>query len=497
MTFRLMTNILFCILLLLNINLIRAENYYDFAPRYIGSVYPNQTLSWGNSYSTMCFQDNLVELKLIDATNYEIVTHSLNPDKYSSCNDLYLYATPHIIKPVVIDKQITSTSLTNLNDNDVNAYGVRIFFIKDTVYNSIINIVETALLYLGAWIKPKIYYPTEQLNAKFLQESVCYNLVEYTYEEKITNTLLFDSKLNNIQSGDVLGILRLDGVDPLIAWGSNSKFGHIVAVLDFDGELHVVESQMKSVYWPHDKIQATPIKKWFELAQNADYNVVHLKLKPEYQINFTNKKEYLKQLHLWFASVEGMSYGLPNFIFSWIDTDNSNYPNILSKELVMIAFKLIDDLNPNYSYLWKQALYHRIQTFNHVFNHDIKTMGEIYDYIYTHNITFGELMSIPENDSWTYTDLDGKTFQSMVCSTFVCNFLKEGGLFNNLNINCAEFTPGDIHELYFFDSYIQLIGNYKIAFNDDFSRIKPFNNMREKCPTVRCKPYNITQRQNC
>lgn len=44
-------------------------------------------------------------------------------------------------------------------------------------------------------------------------------------------------------------------------------------------------------------------------------------------------------------------------------------------------------------------------------------------------MTFGELIAIPENDDWVYSD--GK---SMVCSSFVTAIYKAGGLFNGLDI---------------------------------------------------------------
>lgn len=45
-----------------------------------------------------------------------------------------------------------------------------------------------------------------------------------------------------IQSGDFFGIIRLDGLDPMIAFGMGSSTGHTVVAQRIDGVLHICES---------------------------------------------------------------------------------------------------------------------------------------------------------------------------------------------------------------------------------------------------------------
>ena len=45
------------------------------------------------------------------------------------------------------------------------------------------------------------------------------------------------------------------------------------------------------------------------------------------------------------------------------------------------------------------------------------------------NMTFGELMAIPERDEWIYSD-----GYSMVCSCFVVAMYKAGGLFQGMDV---------------------------------------------------------------
>ena len=47
---------------------------------------------------------------------------------------------------------------------------------------------------------------------------------------------------STINSGDFFAIMRLDGLDPLIMYGTGTHSGHSVMALRFDGELYIVES---------------------------------------------------------------------------------------------------------------------------------------------------------------------------------------------------------------------------------------------------------------
>jgi hypothetical protein len=45
----------------------------------------------------------------------------------------------------------------------------------------------------------------------------------------------------------MFGILRMDGLDPMLAWGMGATTGHVVTALWIDGELCIVESQESGV----------------------------------------------------------------------------------------------------------------------------------------------------------------------------------------------------------------------------------------------------------
>lgn len=67
-----------------------------------------------------------------------------------------------------------------------------------------------------------------------------------------------------VHSGDGLYIVRLDGLDPMLAFAMGSTTGHVTTALWMGGELYVVESTVKDSYWPVDGIQRTPWDEWLQ-----------------------------------------------------------------------------------------------------------------------------------------------------------------------------------------------------------------------------------------
>ena len=85
-----------------------------------------------------------------------------------------------------------------------------------------------------------------------------------------------------------------------------------------------------------------------------------------------------------------------------------------------------------------------------------------------------------------------------VCGCFVAPYYEHCGLFGDITILPKEFTPRDIYTLDIFDKefkkpqeciddnpdlpYCQLMGKF-ILESDNYSTIKPYNHMNERCPS--------------
>ena len=69
-------------------------------------------------------------------------------------------------------------------------------------------------------------------------------------------------------------------------------------------------------------------------------------------------------------------------------------------------------------------------------------MRECYTEALKRGMSFPELYTVPEQDSWMYTFADGRKGPSMVCDVFVVSMWKAGGIFGNLTdlIQASEFN---------------------------------------------------------
>lgn len=108
------------------------------------------------------------------------------------------------------------------------------------------------------------------------------------------------------------------------------------------------------------------------------------------------------------------------------------------------------------------------------------------------NLTFGDLMAMPERDGWMYSD-----GPSYVCSSFVAAVYVAGGLLPELE--GTEMTPKDVYTLTIYDRnwkvpakcaqndptlpYCQIMGSYLMEL-PHYSTIEPYAHMAEHCPTV-------------
>ena len=138
-------------------------------------------------------------------------------------------------------------------------------------------------------------------------------------------------------------------------------------------------------------------------------------------------------------------------------------------------------------------------------NTQLQTFKDILLYsVLKKNMTIQEVVAMPENDDWTYSD--GK---QLVCSTIIVAMYKEGGMFGNIRINATEFTPKDLYQLNIYNTtfdrpeeckeadphvpYCQIMGDYRMDL-PGLSTINPYDHMNEKCPSV---PYLYDRPSDC
>ena len=139
-----------------------------------------------------------------------------------------------------------------------------------------------------------------------------------------------------------------------------------------------------------------------------------------------------------FQSLQGLPYGYHNLLLGWIDTARNNFPEGLSPEFLSVALTTLENYKPNITkQVMGEAINKRLNTSNLTIIQSILQANK-------RNISFGELISIPEQDNWIYSD--GK---SRVCDSLVISILKGAGVFGDITtgIFATEFTPKDLYQL--------------------------------------------------
>eukprot|EP01097_Dermamoeba_algensis_P000742 TRINITY_DN1261_c0_g1_i7.p1 TRINITY_DN1261_c0_g1~~TRINITY_DN1261_c0_g1_i7.p1 ORF type:complete len:600 (-),score=151.32 TRINITY_DN1261_c0_g1_i7:101-1849(-) len=470
-----------------------AYPYWKFIPEYIAQVTPQSpSVSW----SAPCFTQSSAKAVAVQNGADVQVKVTLVLEKPSSlfCYDYYLFAT---MSGLTLDTfllrgehtvELNFKNMTEADKYDLTTNGVRIFRFIAGEPEAVESLYQTAMLFVPALLNQAVPEATQQHNLNFLSSYAGLNLEKRT----ITDVPLNESE---IHSGDFFGVLRLDGLDPMLAWGMGAGTGHTTVALWIDGALYICESTTKSKYWPTDGIQKTPYQQWIKQAKAASYNVVHLPLSAEARAKFDEKKAVE-----WFHSKAlGLPYGFHNMLFTWLDTAKDNLPCLppgrtlcLSPQLVQILAGLVDKYDRSISQLmFNQALNKRV-------GHDkpdLSTVEVMYE-AGKQGLNWTQLTVIPEQDEWVYND-----GYSMVCDVLVCETWKAGGLFGAYTdqIQCTEFTNWDAYSLNIFDTttpraaacdaadpgmpYCQILGDYRMVLTGYNSK-NPFPHMAEKCPSL-------------
>jgi len=320
--------------------------------------------------------------------------------------------------------------------------------------------------------------PTE----KDIKESIEFieKATGYKWQTRPQNVLVeIDESLVN--SGDFFAVRKFDGTGNLVEYGTGSHVNHCTVALRVDGELYIAESN-SNFEWPVEGLQMTPYKTWVKWAQNQGYLVTWVPLKPEFAKKFDEKAAYE-----WFKGVEGLPYGIHNYIWGWLDTPDHNYPPVLPPQFLATMFGFMEKLAPAaIQKMFVQGLNKRLGG-----DANYSSIAQVAMEAHRRGMTLPDLYAVVEQDGWEYPD-----GLSYVCSAFVAGILKAGKLFGNNYVNAVEFAPKDIYQLEFYDPkpnvpanckavdptnpMCQIMGGYRMEF-PGIGTVKPYPHMNEGC----------------
>ncbi|CAN6852172.1 hypothetical protein Bca4012_049882 [Brassica carinata] len=463
----------------------------DLLPVFIGSLTPNNnaSLEWKGA----CFRGNEARLDITPSDRDEPglgggLLHLKTSEAHSlTCMDLYVFATPYRITWDYYfsarDHTLSFDSWEETAELDyVKEHGVSVFLMPSGMLGTLLSLIDVLPLFSNtAW--------GQNANLAFLKKHM-----GATFEKRPQP---WRSVINpeDVHSGDFLAVSKIrgrwGGFETLEKWVTGAFAGHTAVCLKDDlGNLWVGESGHENEKG-EEIIVVIPWDEWWALTlkDNSNPQVALLPLHPDIRKKFNNTAawEYAR-------SMLGKPYGYHNMIFSWIDTLGDNYPPPLDAHLVISVMSMWTRVQPAYAAnMWNEALNKRLGT------EDLDLYG-ILEETARRGMSFDELLTIPEQDEWVYSD--GK---STTCVAFILAMYKAAGVFGPLahHIQVTEFTIRDAYTLRLFEDnqtrlpswcntekgkleFCQILGEYRMEL-PGYNTIDPYPNMNENCPSL--PPY--------
>lgn len=469
----------------------------DLLPAFVGSASDQTgTVEWKGA----CFYQNQAWMEFHNKSGSEFgggTLHIKVSDAHSwTCMDLYVFATPY---RVTWDYYFLSREHTlefnewegKLEYEYVKNKGVSIFLMQAGMLGTLEALWDVFPLFTNTgW--------GENSNIGFLKKHMGASF-EQRPEPWFTNVTV-----EEIHSGDFLAVSKIrgrwGGFETLEKWVTGAYAGHTAVCLrDSEGKLWVGESGHENDEG-QDIIAILPWDEWWDFEVNKDDSNPHIALLPLHpdmraKFNETAAWEYA-------LSMDGKPYGYHNMIFSWIDTRSGNYPPPLDAHLVASGMTMWNHIQPAYAAnMWNEALNKRLGT-------EGLDLPDILVETERRGTPFDELLTIPEQDDWIYSD--GK---STSCVAFVLEMYKEAGLFDPIgsSIQVTEFTIKDAYSLRFFENnssrlpkwcndadtvklpYCQIRGKYRMEL-PGYNVLDPYPHMNERCPSM---PPKYSRTANC
>lgn len=415
------------------------------------------------------------------------------------CSDLYVVSSLYGITVAEVSalspsKAVTLTFGSASEATEASINGMRVFLMPCGVIGSVSSIINTVGLFTST-----NETTLADTNIDFLR----YRGVWPNPSVPFGKQVMVDKKL--IRSGSYLAIGKLDGLDPMIMFGTMGRTGHSALAVWRNDDLYVLESTdanpFGKVYWPPPYgIRLTQWDEWVTLAQAADYHVGLLQMTSTYTAAF-NETAFWN----WFDQVQGMPYGYHTMLFSFLDVTNQNLPQPVVMDFLGPVFNLLDHILPNTTsdvsvfsmFTWgmNKRLGSSCDTFACILDNLVANLqsGNPINSV-------GAITSIPDSDNWMF----GKNY-SMVCSQFAAHGWKVG--FQNQlpvwqSIIAAEQTPKDNYQMALYDgafwnnsncpggvtegdqngvgTYCQLMGEYQLLLNG-FNSVPLYAGMNNAC----------------
>jgi hypothetical protein len=482
----------------------KAARYWDFIPDDLGRAIPGGDPL---TFETRCWHKVTATTENVsDGWNVHIKVSRAKDLIPYHCTDFYLLGTASQVSLALFPTPVGGTKtyhfktskLTSTEQWDLENNGVRVMLFRHGPINVVQNLLDTVMLFLSELTKG-VGNRVATRNLDFLERYAGITMKERTD----SGDLILDE--SEIQSGDFFGVIRFDGLDPMLAWAMGAHTGHTVVALWEDDQLYIAESTAKGSYWPTNGLQRTPYRQWIDQAREAGFAAVHAPLAPKYRAMFD-----VNAANAFFHSVEGIDYGYGALLVGWIDLASDNFPclpaEIQSTPSCLLSSH-IEVLLPVAAKFAAAAESVFLPAWNLRITGDSSSglsATEIFHEASSKGIAYQDIFPIVEEDSARYPNTfnNGTVAMApaMVCDVFVCNVWKAAGLFQEIDndFNCGEQTNNDVYNLDVLaapeerpaacvaadpdNNLCQVVGKYQLTLPTLGTRA-PYKHMQEHCPT--------------
>eukprot|EP00771_Trimastix_marina_P004211 gnl/Trimastix_PCT/958.p1 GENE.gnl/Trimastix_PCT/958~~gnl/Trimastix_PCT/958.p1 ORF type:complete len:593 (-),score=138.43 gnl/Trimastix_PCT/958:330-2108(-) len=300
-----------------------------------------------------CFQDSNVTLVATGQKGARI-TFDVGRPTSLLCSDNYLLATSHHIylKSFFFagHHSVDISFDSEAEYADVLEHGIKLLAFNESLLTWIEATLDLIALFTGGHV------PEE--NLKFLKR-----YMNVTWPARDPTPI--DIPESQIRSGDVFLTQCLWGLDSFIAYGTGSHVGHCTVALWIQGKLHVCESTVDKAIGKG--VVCTPYRKWLDVIPHKQTITLYLPLRRDVadRFNETTALDFVERMY-------GQPYGFRNFIFSWIDTVDHNFPAPFTPDLLAVYGSIVDALGG----FWHQIIYNfSLEGVNHRLQHYYGGLG--------------------------------------------------------------------------------------------------------------------------
>ena len=234
---------------------LKDKEAFDFLPVFAAQLTEANPTS---TYEGTCFEEINFSLVKTSETTFDVNIDLLKP-KSLICNEKFLIANTEVQHFSEFmergSHKVSLTMDTTDAQTDFGFGGVKVYMFCDSIVTEVESLLRTLECFVGGISDhPKIpiigsHVPPymAHANINFLHEAMGLTIEERTITDVDVDESLF-------KSGDFFLIMRLDGLDPMIMWGTGAHGAHCVMTMWFTEEdgteaLYIVESQ-DAWYWP-------------------------------------------------------------------------------------------------------------------------------------------------------------------------------------------------------------------------------------------------------